>query len=152
MSLGRRVSTVYDDVLVPTDGSDPSTVAVEQGVVLAERFDATVHFLNVVDVGTEMSAGAVGAIADDLTETFEEVADDALSAAEARADEAGVPADRTILEGVPHEAIAEYAADHDVDLIVLGTSGRSGLREHVLGSTTGRVARSADASVLVARA
>jgi nucleotide-binding universal stress UspA family protein len=142
---------VYSEILVPTDGSDASAAAVAQGVAVAERFDATVHFLHVVDVGVEMSASAVGTVADDLTETFEKVADDALDAAESRAAEVGVPNDRTILEGVPHEAIADYAEDHGIDLVVLGATGRSGLGERLLGSTTDRVAHSVDASVLIAR-
>ncbi len=142
---------MYDEILVPTDGSDASAAAVAQGVAVAERFGATVHFLYVVDVGVEMSASAVGDVADDLAETFEEVAGDALDAAEARAEEVDVPHDRTVLEGVPHEAIAEYAADHDVDLVIVGATGRSGLGERLLGSTTDRVAHSVDASVLIAR-
>jgi nucleotide-binding universal stress UspA family protein len=142
---------MYEAILVPTDGSDPSMAAVDQGVELAAEFDATVHFLHVVDVGTEMSASAVGDIADELTKTLETMATDALDAATARADDVGVPYERTILEGFPHEAIAEYSAEHEIDLVVLGASGRSGVTEYLLGSTTERVARSVDTSVLIAR-
>jgi len=142
---------VFTEILVPTDGSDASLAAVDQGVAVARRFEATVHFLHVVDVGAEMSASAVGDIADDLTTTLEDVAADALDTAESRAEDAGVPCERTVLEGIPHEAIVEYSADRDVDLVVLGESGRSGLKEHLLGSTTDRVARSAETSVLIAR-
>lgn len=142
---------MYENLLIPTDGSDASTAAVDQGVTIAERFDATVHLLHVVDVGVEMSASGVGAVADDLTESLEDVAEDALSAAESRAKAAGVAHEREILEGVPHEAIAAYAGDNGIDLVVVGATGRSGLREHLLGSTTDRVARSVDTSVLLAR-
>jgi len=51
----------------------------------------------------------------------------ALNPATTRAEDAGVPYERTTLEGFPHEAIAEYSAEHDVDLIVVGASDRSGL-------------------------
>jgi len=142
---------MYDAILIPTDGSEASTAAVDQGVELAARFDATVHFLSVVDIGTEMSASAVGDIADDLTATLETVATDALEAATARAEAAGVAHERTIFEGFPHETIAAYVADHDIDLVVMGASGRSGLTDRLLGSTTDRVTRSVDVSVLVAR-
>lgn len=142
---------MYAEVLVPIDGSEASTVAVDQGVAIANQFGGQVHFLNVVDVGTEMAASGVGNIADDLTESFEEVAAEAFSAAEAKADEAGIPYERKILEGLPHEAIAKYSVEHDIDLIVLGASGHSGLKEHLLGSTTDRVAQSAETSVLIAR-
>ncbi len=142
---------MYDAILVPTDGSDPSEAAVAHGVEIAAPHGATVHLLHVVDVGTEMSASGVGTIASQLEETLQQEADDALDAAAERADEAGVDVERTVLEGVPHEAIHEYAGDHDVDLVVMGASGRSGLKEHLLGSTADRVVRSTDVPVLLAR-
>lgn len=98
-----------------------------------------------------MAASGVGDIADDLTETLDTMADGALDAAEALADGAGVPSERVVLEGYPHDAIAEYAADNGVDLVVVGASGRSGVAEHLLGSTTERVARTVETSVLIAR-
>ncbi|WP_380678146.1 universal stress protein [Salinigranum sp. GCM10025319] len=142
---------MYDEILIATDGSDASAVAVEQGVTIAERFDARIHLLHVVDVRTEMAASGVGDVADDLTETLDTMASEALDTAESRADEADVPFERVTLEGYPHDAIADYAADHGVDLVVVGASGRSGVAEHLLGSTTERVARAVEASVLIAR-
>lgn len=143
---------MYETVLIPTDGSDASLAAVDQGVAIARQSDATVHFVHVVDIGVEMAAAGVGTIADDLEETLSSVAEDALDAAEERAEDAGVAATRTILEGDPHDAILAYGDEHDADLIVLGASGRSGLQEQLLGSTTDRVAQTADVSVLIARA
>lgn len=142
---------MYTDLLVPADGSDASAAAINQGVTIAEGIDATVHFLYVVDIGTEMSASGVGTIADELTETLSEEADRTLDEATAQADEAGVTSERVTLEGIPHEAITEYSTEHEIDLIVIGASGRSGIKEHLLGSTTDRVIRTADTSVLVAR-
>lgn len=142
---------MFTDVLIATDGSDASEAAVEQGVDVAAGEDATVHLLYVVDLGTEMSASGVGTIADDLTETLEAEADEALDDAASRAERAGVEYERTILEGIPHEAIADRARECGADLVVVGATGRSGLREHLLGSTADRVARSVDESVLLAR-
>lgn len=142
---------MYQDVLVPTDGSDASAAAVDHGVSIADRHDAVVHFLHVIDLGTEMSASGVGTVADELATTLESEAEDALDEACSRAENAGVDYERDTVEGIPHEAIVEYAAERDVDLVAMGVSGRSGLREHLLGSTTDRVVRSTNASVLVAR-
>lgn len=142
---------MYDDILIPTDGSEASQAAVKHGITSAEAHGATVHLLYVVDIGTEMSASAVGTIAEELTDTLEGEAEDALDSAEEQADKAAVPFERTVLEGVPHEAIAEYSADHDVDFIAMGASGQSGLKEHLLGSTTDRVVRSVDVPVLLTR-
>ena len=142
---------MYDDVLIPTDGSDAAMAAVEQGVSVAEQFEATAHFLHVVDVGIEMSASGVGTIADDLTETLSQEAEQALDEAISQAAETGIAYEREILEGEPHNAIAHYSTDNDVDLIVMGASGQSGLKERLLGSTADRVLRTVDVSVLLAR-
>ncbi|WP_226007863.1 universal stress protein [Natrinema salinisoli] len=143
---------MYDDILVPTDGSDSSTAAVEQAVAIADGEAATVHFLHVVDVGTEMSASASGSIAPQLTETLEDEAESALDDAASRAEETGIAYDQVTREGDPHEVIAAYSADHEIDLVVMGASGRSGMKERLLGSTTDRVVRTVDTSVLIARA
>ncbi|WP_455448282.1 universal stress protein [Natrinema thermotolerans] len=142
---------MYDDVLVPTDGSATSEAAVEQAVSIAEGAGATVHFLHVVDVGTEMSAGASGNIAPQLTETLEEAAESALDEAASRAETAGVNYERLTREGDPHEVIEAYCDERDVGLVAMGASGQSGVKERLLGSTTDRVVRSVEASVLVAR-
>ena len=142
---------MYNEILVATDGSDASGAAVDQAVAVADNFGATVHLLHVVDIGMEMSGSAEGAIANQLTDTLDELATEALDGAESRAAEVGVPTERVALEGVPHEAIVDYCADHGVDLVVLGSTGRSGITEHLMGSTTDRVARSVEASVLIAR-
>ncbi|MFD1640526.1 universal stress protein [Halohasta litorea] len=142
---------MYNEILVATDGSDASVVAVDQALAVADRFGATVHLLHVVDLGTEMSGSAEGAIASQLTDTLDKMATEALDAAESRAAEAGVPTERVALEGIPHEAIVDYCANHGIDLVVLGSTGRSGITEHLMGSTTDRVARSVEVSVLIAR-
>lgn len=140
---------MYNDILVPTDGSESSTAAVNQAIAIAEPHGATVHFLYVIDVGTEMSAP--GNVAPELTKTLEQEASDVLGRAEAQAEDAGITAERTVLEGTPHEGIVEYCDDRAIDLVVMGASGRSGLKDHLLGSTTDRIIRSVDISVLIAR-
>lgn len=102
-------------------------------------------------MGTEMSASGIGTIAPELTETLEQEGENALDTAANKAEEADVQYERIVLEGIPHEAIAEYATDYTIDLIVMGASGRAGLKEHLLGSSTDRVIRSVDTSVLIAR-
>lgn len=140
---------MYFDIVVPTDGSDSSAAAVDHGISIAEPHGARVHFLHVVDVGTEMAA--TGNIAPELTETFEQEATKILDRAASKAEDADITYERDILEGVPHKVIAEYSTDYDIDLIVMGASGRSGIKDHLLGSSTDRVIRSVDTSVLIAR-
>ncbi|MFB6198584.1 MAG: universal stress protein [Halobacteriaceae archaeon] len=142
---------VYDEILVPTDGSDAALTAVDQGITIATRFDANLHFLYVVNIETEMGAAAVGEIAGELTESLEEMAVRALDEAESRTEGIDVSVERHIVEGVPSESIVNFGARNDVDLIVIGATGNARLTEEILGSTTDRVAQSANASVLIAR-
>lgn len=142
---------MYHDLLIPTDGTDASVTALDHGIEIASSTGATVHLLHVVDLGTEMSASGVGNIADDLTETLDEDAEEALTQAEEMADEAGVTSERTVLEGFPDDVIHQYSADNGIDLIVIGESEGSSLAEQLFGSTTEDVLESATTSVLVAR-
>lgn len=138
---------MYNTILIPYDGSEASTAALDHGVAIAGTYDATVHLLHVVNVGTEIAATEMddGEVMDTLTDVGQEV----LSEAATRAEEAGVAYEQDLHEGIPYEAIGEYANDRAIDLTVMGTAGRSGVREHLLGSTTDRVLRRTDAPVLI---
>lgn len=142
---------MYSDILIPTDGTDASVIALAQGIEIASNMGARAHLLHVVDVGTEMSASAVGHIADDLTEALDEDAKEALQQAEQMADEADVTANRAVLEGFPEDAIQKYSTDNGIDLIVIGESEDSSLTEQLFGSTTEDILQSSTTSVLVAR-
>lgn len=141
---------MYDTILVPTDGSDHAVRAAEHGRVLARAFDATVHVLAVVDV--EGAAGPFGRGPDEaLVEELEADGEDAVESARSVLD--GVDAVRTaVLRGTPSETILDYAEDNDVDLIAMGTHGRTGLDRYVSGSVTERVVRLADVPVVTVRA
>lgn len=138
---------MYDRILLPTDGSDAGNRAVEQAVGLARETGADLHVLFVV----EDIPYAPEMMDDTVEEQLREIGEETLEAIRARADEAGVTVAEAIEEGAPHTAILEYADDEDVDVIVMGTHGRSGLDRYLLGSVTERVVRTADVPVLTVR-
>ena len=139
---------MYDEILVPTDGSDASELAIEHAIDMARTYDARLHALYVVDTGaySTLDAGA-----EMLLDSLEEEGEAAVNRVEERADDAGVSASTEVTAGTPHRAILDYAEDHDVDLIVMGTHGRTGLDRYLLGSVTERVVRTADVPVLTVR-
>ncbi|ESP88600.1 universal stress protein [Candidatus Halobonum tyrrellensis] len=139
---------MYDEILVPTDGSPAAAAAIEHAVTLAERFDATIHALYVVDMTgyTTLEAGT-GVVVEALEEEGEAAVDAVREAAEA----ADVPVTEHVVSGSPYRSILEYANDEEVDLIVMGTHGRRGLDRYLLGSVTERVVRSADQAVMTVR-
>ncbi|WP_436925914.1 universal stress protein [Halosimplex amylolyticum] len=139
---------MYEDILVPTDGSDGASRALDEAVDLAAAFDATVHSLYVVDVSAVgPETGAV-----DLVESFEQMGEDTTDAAVTRARDAGVDAVGSVATGRPHRSILDYVEENDIDLVVMGTHGRTGLERYLLGSVTEKVVRTAEVPVLTVRA
>ena len=139
---------MYDDVLVPTDGSPAADAAVDHAVTLADRFDSTIHALYVVDA-TAYSALEAGA--DLVSETLEGEGEDAVARIAAAADDEGLPVVEAVVSGTAYRSILEYADGEGIDVIVMGTHGRQGIDRYLLGSVTERVVRSADQPVLTVR-
>ncbi|WP_227377393.1 universal stress protein [Haladaptatus halobius] len=136
---------MFSRILVPTDGTPSSACAVENGLGIAAEYGATVHALYVVE--TSSSMGHV----DFVVERHEKAGEDAVDAVERRAVAFSVAVVKAFRYGVPDEQILDYADDHDIDLIVMGTHGRSGLGRFVkAGSVAERVVRDADIPVMVA--
>ncbi|WIV66911.1 universal stress protein [Natrialbaceae archaeon AArc-T1-2] len=133
----------YGSVLLPTDGSEPATVAVEWGIALAETYDATGHAIYSADTSRLLTGDGV----DELFAALEQRGEDALATVRERATEAGVSVRGTLASGPPARVILEYVDDNDIDFVVMGTHGRSGIRRRLLGSVTENVVRNADVPV-----
>jgi len=66
-------------------------------------------------------------------------------------EEIGVEVETVVLEGKPAEKIVEYAEENDIDLVIMGTTGKSGLDRILLGSVAERVVKLSHVPVLVVR-
>lgn len=135
----------FDRVLLPTDGSPAAEASVPHAVAFAKIADAEVHALNVVDVSTTTGGTTVGA---DLSEAFREEGTAATERLADRVRATGLSATTAVVDGFPARDVLSYAADNAVDLIVMGTHGRTGASRFLLGSTTERAIRHADTPVL----
>lgn len=142
-------SVQFDNILVPTDESKPAQDAVARALDIARTYGATLHGLYVID--RRAYASRPGSTWTDLQQVLENHGTNILEELESNAEGANVPAVTEVRHGVPHRAIQEYAADTDVNLIVMGTHGRSGLSRQIIGSVTERVLRSSDVPVLTTR-
>ncbi|MFA9517001.1 universal stress protein [Halopenitus sp. H-Gu1] len=140
---------MYDQILVATDGSDGSTKAITEALGLADLSDATLHALYVVDTRdySTLPESKWLTIEDQLTEQGER----AVGAVEHLGTEGGVETVTAITRGIPHEEILAYVDQHAIDLIVIGTHGRTGLNHFLIGSVAEKVIRSADIPVHVVR-
>ena len=142
-------------LLVPTDGSENAEAAVRYALPFAGQA-AGFHVLNLVDL---QAAGGVFDAAGGLEEEFvdrletrgrdavERVADEIRDATPSLAVETAVVRTRGF-EGVA-AGIGEYVADNGIDLVVMGSHGRSNLRRQLLGSVASSVLRTVEVPVLV---
>lgn len=137
----------FDEVLLPTDGSPAAEAAVEHGLTMAGIADARVHVLNVVDV-SDTTGGASASVATDLVDQLRESGQTAVDRVAAVAREAGFETTTSVVEGFPARDVLHYAEESGVDLIAMGSHGRTGVSRFLLGSTTERAIRHADVPVL----
>lgn len=138
---------MYERILLPTDGSEGNGRALRQAIDLAAETGAELHVLFVVE---EMPYAPE--MTDDRVEArLREIGEEAIEDVRRRADDAGVELRTAIEEGVPHRSILEYTDAEGIDLVVMGTHGRSGLDRYLLGSVTERTVRGAKVPVLTVR-
>lgn len=136
---------MYDEILVPTDGSEAALDAANHAFSHGERYGATVHVLSVLE--TSESAAIVGR-GNEKLETLREQGSESTERIVDEARERDVNAVGAVEFGNPDRAIHEYAEDNGVDLIVMSTHGRSGVGRFLMGSVTEQVIRDGDIPVL----
>ena len=146
----------YTHLLVPTDGSEPSTKAVQEAVKLARCTGARITIVHaqpvvpfpVMGMGENLDGATLEAL---ITATRRD-SDRLLGEASALVAAAGVTAScERVQSDLPHKVILEAAARLGCDLIVMGSHGRRGLQGLLLGSHTQRVLLAAPCPVLVVR-
>jgi nucleotide-binding universal stress UspA family protein len=137
---------MFETVVIATDGSKSAERAVRMALDLADRFDATVHALSVVDAGDVTASPQE--LQDDLESALTDAGQDAVEAVEHRADGAVVTAVRG---GDPAEEIIAYANECDADVVAMGTRGRHGEHAFLLGSVAEALVRHCPQPVLTVR-
>lgn len=140
---------MFDHILIPTDGSKLSNPAVEMALQLAEIHDAALHVLYIVDQPVSVSGMGEGFSGlDDLLDALEEKGNQATKAIVEKAEKRDIETSAAVRRGNPHDDILNYAEDHDIDVIVMGTHGRTGIKRALLGSVTENVVRHSEIPVL----
>src|SRR5687768_14745425 len=116
------------DILFPTDFSDVSRHAGITAADIGRHFGARVHVLHVSRPGEHDAAGALPAAAAELGPGLETIT--------------------RCVAGPPARSIVRYAVHANIDLIVMGTHGRTGFSHALLGSVAEAVVRLASCRVL----
>jgi nucleotide-binding universal stress UspA family protein len=143
-----QVQTI-DRILVTTDFSETSRAAFSLARQVAEKFDAEIVLLYVLDAQLpplvlESSGPGAGKLE-------RQCAEQAASRLEAFGARLGEGIETMVTSGMPHVEIVKFAEDNGIDLIVMATHGRGFFSHVILGSTTERVVRRASCPVLTVR-
>jgi nucleotide-binding universal stress UspA family protein len=143
---------MYKHILVPTDGSDISTKAVEAAVALARLTGAGLHVLSVKEPFPYSAISEMQPVPpQEYYDAQERIARTRVeAAADIAARAGGVQADGATVEALhPWEAILDHARTKGCDLIVMASHGRRGLNALLLGSETQKVLTHSALPVLV---
>jgi nucleotide-binding universal stress UspA family protein len=138
-------------ILVPVDFSGYAEQALEYAIGLARKLPARLTLLHVIhmmplgvaDMGTALPYSYIQELEAEVQQRMETYRQ--------RVQEAGLEGTVLVEPGTPFQSIVDTARDHHVDLIVMGTHGRTGLAHTFLGSVAEKVVRLAPCPVLVTR-
>ena len=136
----------WKKILVATDGSKYSGIAINKAIDFAKAYGGSLVVLSVVDVPTEFYAEAPKAVEDMIRKAREYT-----SAVKKQAEADGVKAESFVGEAEAWEAIVKLAHDQEVNMVVVGSHGRTGLRRLLMGSVTEKVIGHAPCPVLVVK-
>ena len=143
---------MYQKIMIATDNSEPGKKAIKTGIAIAKLTGAKVYAVYVVaSKGISLipprGAGWEKAMKEHLMVEGEEATTFVKEAGE----EAGVEVEPVILEGDPGDEITGFAENNEIDLIVMGTQGKTGIKRFLIGSVAENVVRSSKQAVLVVR-
>ena len=137
--------TKGEKILVAVDGSENSEFALEQAFSIAHTCNSTLYAITVIDVYPKHIEGTPGA-----KEQMQKEAEALLQKVAARAKEKNLSVETVVHWGRhPHEVILNECKEKGVDLIVLGTHGRTGLKKFFMGSVAQKIVGYARCPVMV---
>ena len=138
---------MYKKILVPTDGSEFAKKAQKQALFLANVCGAEIIAISVTE-----NNFISGLPSDDevyqLNQILKERSEENLEEFD-KLNKNDLKITHVIKEGLPAKVILEVAKEEDVDLIVMGSSGKSGFDRSIMGSVADKVVNSAKCAVLV---
>jgi len=142
-------SKSYDKIMIATDGSRQVEKAIEAAIQLAKFTGARLYAVYVI-ASTGYTPRNFG-WEESLREILEAEAKKAVAFVEEAGKGSGVNVEPVILEGHPANRIMEFAEQEDMDLIVMGTLGRTGFDRFLLGSVAENVVRHSKTPVMVVK-
>jgi nucleotide-binding universal stress UspA family protein len=138
-------------ILVPVDFSEYAEQALAYAIGLARKLPARLTLLHAIHMMPLGVAGEGVALPYSYFQELEAEVQQGMETYRQRIQEAGLEGTVLVESGTPFQCIVDTARDQHVDLIVMGTQGRTGLAHVFLGSVAEKVVRLAPCPVLVTR-
>ncbi|MEF8856552.1 MAG: universal stress protein [Haloplanus sp.] len=136
---------MYDDILLPTDGSESMDAVIDHAADIAARRDATVHVLYVIDDRSFLTLQED--MKSDVVDGLRDEGETATTAAASRLEAESVAVRTVIRKGNPADEVLDYVDETGIDLIVMGTHGAD-YERNMLGSVSQKVVTMSDVPVL----
>ena len=145
-------SSSFRKIMVATDGSELVKKAIDTAIEVAKMSDAKLYAVYVIASGG-LSIGYPKDVGWEKAtfEYFRNEGEEATSYVENAGKAANVEVESVLLEGSPANEIVDFAEKNGIDLIVMGTLGRTGIDRFLLGSVAENVVRHSKKAVLVVR-
>jgi len=143
-------SELYRNIVIATDGSENSQKAISCGIEIAKISGATVYAVHVVDtlsVVSDIWTAGKDLIHDMMIRDGKKI----LSETKKTIEDSGAEVKDVLLYGHPGEEIIKFAENNNMDLIVMGTLGATGLEKFLMGSVAEKVLRHSKVPVMVVR-
>jgi nucleotide-binding universal stress UspA family protein len=139
-------------ILYATDFSEGASHALSYAVDLAKRYNAKLYILHVIYDFTKATGIHVPHIShDELYKELNQWAGKEMDSCCTEATRGLQNLEKVVLKGIPYDEIIKFANSEKIDIIVIGTYGRSGLERIIFGSTAERVVRRAPCAVITVR-
>jgi nucleotide-binding universal stress UspA family protein len=140
----------YRNIVIATDGSENTQRAISYGIEIAKLSGATVHALYVVNTSPVISDNwTIGK--ESIYEIIRREGEKAVSEVKKIGEASGVEVKEVVLDGYPSNEIINFAEKNKMNLIVMGTLGKTGFDKFLLGSVAEKVVRGSKVPVMVVR-
>ncbi len=143
---------LFQKILVAYDGSKAANKALDRAIALSKISPGSqLQVLHAYDFPRLYVADGFAPVPATMNKDFYELAEQTVLEAEKRLTSVGVVPSVSMVQGPPAETILDYAKEHGVDLIVIGSRGLGGIRQFVLGSVSHNVVQHAEIPVLIVK-
>lgn len=142
-----RATSMFDNILLPFDGSDGAAEVLHHASEIAHWADATIYLLYVADT----TRNSVTVVEDHTVDVLERQGEEIIEEAEKTLETLGNEYETDIVQGNPAPTIVEYADQYDQDMVVMPTHARDGIERYLVGSVSEKVVRLSSVPVLSVR-